>query len=74
MRASEQFRPKLLATALMIGLCAASVSVFAKGPGSGGGGGGKPGGETAVQNLSVPTIMIGGSAGGAALRYPGRAI
>ncbi len=30
----------------------------------GGGGGGKPGGETAAQNLSVPTIMIGGSAGG----------
>ncbi len=37
-------------------LCAALVtsSVFAKGPG------GKPGGETLANNLSVPTIMIGG--------------
>jgi len=47
-----------------------SGSVFAAqgvpgGPGGGGGGGGgKPGGEDAAQNLSVPTIMIGGSAGG----------
>lgn len=52
----------MLAAAVIMGLCTLSVSAFAVGPGSGGGG--KPGGETAAQNLSVPTIMVGGSAGG----------
>jgi hypothetical protein len=41
-----------------------SASSFAARPPGVGGGGGKPGGEeTAAQNLSVPTIMVGGTAG-----------
>lgn len=62
MKTLEQFRPKLLATAVIMGLCALSVSAFAVGPGSGGGGGGGGGGKPpseATQNLSVPTILVG---------------
>lgn len=72
MKTIEQFRLKLLAGAVIIGLCTVSISVFAAGQGKGGGG--KPGGETAAQNLSVPTIMIGGSAGGASLWHTGRTV
>ena len=53
-----------VATALA-GMLVVSVDGFAARPptaGSGGGGGGG-GDETAAQNLSVPTIMVGGSAG-----------
>lgn len=65
MRTLKQFRLKLVA-AVIVGLCAVSVSSFAAGPGSGGGsgggggggGGGKPGSE-ATQNLSVPAILVG---------------
>ncbi|TXI20608.1 MAG: hypothetical protein E6Q62_01175 [Nitrosomonas sp.] len=57
MKTLEQFRFKSLAAAVIIGLCAVSVSVFAVGPDSGKGK--KPRGETAAQNLSVPAIMVG---------------
>lgn len=57
MKTLVQFRFKSLAAAVIIGLCAVSVSVFAVGPDSGKGK--KPGGETAAQNLSVPAIMVG---------------
>jgi hypothetical protein len=55
--------------AALCGLLAFSFGAFARGPGGGsGGGGGGPGGggggeETAAQNLSVPTIMVGGAVG-----------
>lgn len=39
MNTLEQFRPKLLAAVVTIGLCAASFGALAVGPGSGGGGG-----------------------------------
>lgn len=58
MRTLKQFRLKLVA-AVIVGLCAVSVSSFAAGPGNGGGsGGGKPGSD-ATQNLSVPAILVG---------------
>lgn len=56
---------------VIIVVLAVAVPALAKGPGGGGGGGGGPGGgggggghtETATNNLSWPTIMIGGTMG-----------
>jgi hypothetical protein len=57
----------MVASALLAGSSAALAAKPANpgGGGGGGGGGGNPGGEeTAAQNLSVPTIMVGGAVGG----------
>ena len=54
-----------IAGVVMVAAMSGSALAAKGAPGvPGGGSGGKPGGETAAQNLSVPTIMVGGSAGG----------
>lgn len=63
-----------IAIALILSGAMASGAAFAARPpgaGGGGGGGGNPGGEeTAAQNLSVPTIMIGTPVGGLSCGTP----
>lgn len=51
-----------MAIVLIVSGAMASGAAFAAKPENPGGG--KPGGETAAQNLSVPTIMVGGAVGG----------
>jgi hypothetical protein len=65
----HSFKIKMMAFAVagvLAGVIGFSGDVFAaKGqPGPPAGGGGGPGEDTAAQNLSVPTIMVGGAAGG----------
>jgi hypothetical protein len=65
-------RSRNLKSAIWLVLAVGATALAAGGPPAGGGGGGKPpggggggkpGGEDAAQNLSVPTIMVGGQVG-----------
>jgi len=57
MKTLKQFQPKLLATAVLVGLCVISGSSFAAKGGIPGGGGGGGGETTSSNNLSYPAIF-----------------
>lgn len=57
---SKRLLTVFVALILILSLTATVVEARGPGGGGGGGGGGHDGGETTTNNLSVPTIMIGG--------------
>ncbi len=60
---NSNFKLKIMVLGIAYAIAATgSVAYAAKG--TPGGGGGRPGEETSAQNLSVPTIMVGGVVGG----------
>ena len=63
MQTLKQFRSRLLAAAVVIGLTSLSANAMAAK-------GGKPGGETLGNNLSVPAKFVPNTTGAPALRIP----